>query len=206
MGKRIKFLNGIEFLRVLAIVGIVLYHIWPHSVPGGFIGVCLFFMISGYLLFLTSESDYMNGEMNTLLFYKKRILRIYPDLFFMIMCVTAYLTLFERGQLVGIRDEVFSIFGGYNNWWQIGQNASYFTKITNNSPFTHLWFLAVELQLYLIWPLVFKIYLWLSKKKFKRCSTLFFPCSCINFCHFYGRFLFRRQFDKNLLWNRYESV
>lgn len=62
----------------------------------------------------------------------------------------------------------------YNNWWQICRNASYFTRIANRSPFTHLWFLAVELQIYFIWPLIFMGYIWLSDKVSKRAGTFLF--------------------------------
>lgn len=60
--------------------------------------------------------------------------------------------------MAGIRQEICSIFLGYDNWWQISQNASYFAKMANASPFTHLWFLAVEIQFYLLWPFLFILY------------------------------------------------
>ena len=87
--------------------------------------------------------------------------------FVMVMCVCAYMTIRNSPQMIGIRQQVASIFLGYNNWWQIAQNASYFEKHTASSPFTHLWYLSVEMQFYLIWPLLFWGYCRLSKRKYK---------------------------------------
>ena len=76
----------------------------------------------------------------------------------MVMVICTYLTLIQSSLLTGIRQEICSIFLGYENWWQIGQNASYFSRLSEASPFTHLWFLAVEIQFYLLWPFVFLLY------------------------------------------------
>ena len=81
-----------------------------------------------------------------------------PPLFTMVMIVCCYLTLTHSRQMAGIRQEICSIFLGCDNWWQIRQNASYFSKLGNASPFTHLWFLAVEVQFYLLWPFLFLLY------------------------------------------------
>lgn len=81
-----------------------------------------------------------------------------PPLFTMVMVVCCYLTLTHSKQMAGIRQEICSIFLGCDNWWQISQNASYFSKLGNASPFTHLWFLAVEVQFYLLWPFLFLLY------------------------------------------------
>lgn len=169
-----QYIEGLNFLRTVAIVGVVLYHIWPHKVRGGFLGVCLFFMISGYLLFINSERDRRRGKYHILRFYGKRIRKIYPALFIMIMSVVAYFTLFHRELLDGIREETISIFFGVNNWWQITQNTSYFTRISSHSPFTHLWFLAVELQLYLIWPFAYGVYRLLVREISRQRAAYFF--------------------------------
>lgn len=149
--------NNLELLRGVGIVGIVLYHAFPAIVPGGFLGVPLFFVLSGYLMFTSSNYQWKQGTFRIRTYYQKRLTRILPPLFVMVMSVCCCLTLFHRSWLIGIRHEVFSIFLGYNNWWQIGQHASYFTK-NLTSPFTHLWFLAVEIQCYLLWPFLFLLY------------------------------------------------
>lgn len=155
--------KGFDALRGIGIAGIVIYHMFPAICPGGFLGVPLFFVLSGYLMFLTSESSYQKGEFHIVNYYQKRFHKIAPSLFTMVMAVCCYLTLIQSSLLTGIRQEICSIFLGYENWWQIGRKASYFSKLTNASPFTHLWFLAVEIQFYLLWPLLFLCYKKMSR-------------------------------------------
>ena len=150
--------KGLDVLRGIGITGIVLYHLFPNIVRGGFLGVPLFFVLSGYLMFTTSERSWENDDFHVITYYKKRIKKIVPPLFTMIMVICSYLTLTRSSLLIGLRHEVCSIFLGYDNWWQISQNASYFSKLASASPFTHLWFLAVEIQFYLFWPLLFLLY------------------------------------------------
>lgn len=150
--------KGLDVLRGIGITGIVLYHLFPNIVRGGFLGVPLFFVLSGYLMFTTSEHSWENDDFHVITYYKKRIKKIVPPLFTMIMVICSYLTLTRSSLLIGLRHEVCSIFLGYDNWWQISQNASYFSKLASASPFTHLWFLAVEIQFYLFWPLLFLLY------------------------------------------------
>lgn len=149
---------GLDALRGIGITGIVLYHLFPQVIQGGFLGVPLFFVISGYLMFHISEAELSNGHFTISNYYKKRIYRIYPSVFILVMVVCCYFTLFQKEELNGIRQEVCSIFLGFNNWWQIHENASYFTKFGNTSFFKHLWFLAVEMQIYLLWPFIFLLY------------------------------------------------
>lgn len=150
--------TGFDVLRGIGITGIVLYHIFPSVFPGGFLGVPLFFVLSGYLMFITSENNWKQRNFHIKSYYKKRIKKIVPSLFTMVMVVCCYLTLTKSSLLIGLREEICSIFFGYDNWWQIEQNTSYFSKLSNASPFTHLWFLAVEIQFYLLWPLLFLLY------------------------------------------------
>lgn len=150
--------RGLDALRGIAIAGIVLYHLFPTVFPGGFLGVPLFFVLSGYLMFVTSEESWQRGEFHVGKYYRKRMKKIMPPLFSMVMVVCCYLTLTHSSYLIGIRREICSIFLGYDNWWQIRQNASYFSKLTSATPFTHLWFLAVEIQFYVLWPVLFLVY------------------------------------------------
>lgn len=109
-------------------------------------------------MFVTSEHSWENGDFHIGSYYKKRIKKILPPLFTMVMIVCCYLTLTESSLLIGIRHEIYSIFLGYDNWWQIRHSASYFSKLALASPFTHLWFLAVEIQFYILWPILYVLY------------------------------------------------
>lgn len=150
--------KGFDVLRGIGITGIVLYHLFPSVFPGGFLGVPLFFVLSGYLMFNTSERKWKDGNFHIISYYKNRIQKITPPLFTMVIIVCCFLTLTESSLLTGIREEICSILLGYDNWWQIVENASYFSNLSDPSPFTHLWFLAVEIQFYLFWPFLFLFY------------------------------------------------
>ena len=164
-GSRILGLDG---LRAVAIIGVILYHMFPTTVKGGFLGVSLFFVLSGYLIAITCEKRRRKRRYGVLEFYKKRLVRIYPPVLITTLVTVGIFFIFARDILPGIGREVLSILLGYNNWWQILQNSSYFTKISNASPFTHMWSLAVELQYYLIWPLIFFWYIFLYKLTVRR--------------------------------------
>ena len=150
--------KGLDALRGIGITGIVLFHLFPSVFPGGFLGVPLFFVLSGYFMFVTSEARMERGEFRISDYYKKRAAKIIPSLYVMVMAVCAWMTLFRQNQMAGIRGEVGSIFLGCENWWKIQQNTSYFSKLSGGSPFTHLWFLAIEIQFYLLWPALFLLY------------------------------------------------
>lgn len=157
-------IHGLDGLRGMAILGVIGYHLAPGIFPGGFLGVNLFFVLSGYLMAVTSRRAQADTGFRVFAFYRRRAERIYPALtlcVFGTLCVAWMLT---PDVLIGIRGEVLSIFTGSNNWWQIIQNTSYFTKITGTSPFTHLWSLAIEMQFYLIFPLLFWVYTILERK------------------------------------------
>lgn len=150
--------NSLNALRGIGITGIFFYHLCPSFVPGGFLGVPLFFVLSGYFMFLTSERSWNNHTFHIGRYYQKRFLKIYPSLITMVLLVCCYMTLSNDQQMIGIRSEISGIFLGYNNWWQIAQHASYFSRLSNTSCFTHLWFLSMEIQFYLLWPFLFLLY------------------------------------------------
>lgn len=158
-------IDGLNGLRGIAVIGVIGYHLIPHILPGGFLGVNLFFVLSGYLIAITSirtqtQSDFRIGK-----FYWKRIVRIYPALILSV-CTTLFMAQFFAPDILqGVRHEVLNIFIASNNWWQITQNASYFTRITGTSPFTHLWSLAIEMQFYILWPILFLGYMVLNRYK-----------------------------------------
>lgn len=92
----------------------------------------------------------------------------------MVMAVIAFFTVFHQELLLGAREEAASIFLGYNNWWQMLTQASYFMKITEHSPFTHLWYLGVEMELLVVWPLLFLLYKkWIEPRLGKGAIWLF---------------------------------
>ncbi|MCH3959527.1 MAG: acetyltransferase [Selenomonas sp.] len=156
-------ISGLDALRTLAITGVTFFHMFPDTIRGGYLGVSLFFVLTGYLLAYTSETDWLAGKFGIFRYYGKRIKRIYPSLLIVLLTTIGIYDLLVPKVIAAIRPEVLSVLLGYNNWWQISQNADYFTRLTNTSPFTHLWFLGIELQYYLVWPLLFLVYTWIYR-------------------------------------------
>ncbi len=173
MKTAISYNKGINFLRAIAILGIVFYHIYPWNVRGGFLGVCFFFLISGYLAVRQAEARYEKQGIRPRLFYIKKFLRIYPPMYIMVMSVVAFLTLFHKDLLIGIREEVFSILLGYNNWWQWATQTSYFQKVSEHSLLTHLWYMGVEIQLLIVWPWLYLFYKKVAEKKWGKKAILY---------------------------------
>lgn len=170
-GSRIAGLDG---LRTLAITGVTLFPMFPQVFKGGWLGVSLFFVITGYLLAYTGEKGRASHGFSLLSYLWKRIKRIYPSLIIMILMTVGIYSFFAPDIITAIRPEVLSVLLGVNNWWQIEQNADYFTRIASQSPFTHLWFLGIEIQYYLIWPLLYGFYILIEKISGPKAGTAFF--------------------------------
>lgn len=131
---------------------------FPQTIRGGYLGVSLFFVLSGCLLAYTCEKKGAAGSFPLIAYFRKRIARIYPSLLIMMLVTIGAFSFFAAPVISAIRPEALSVLLGYNNWWQISQSADYFTRLTNQSPFTHLWFLGIELEYYLAWPLLYCLY------------------------------------------------
>lgn len=176
MEKRLKtsrYITGFDGLRSLAVVGVILYHLLPNTMQGGFLGVPVFFVVSGYLITDLLLQEYrQNGRIAVKQFYYRRMRRLYPALVTMLIFASAYITLFQRNLLNNLRGNVLSSLAYVNNWWQINHGMSYFDRFAAESPFTHIWSLAVETQNYLIWPIVFILLMKFVKNRGKMFLTV----------------------------------
>lgn len=169
-----SYKESVNFFRAFSIVAIVLYHVFPTIVSGGFLGVCFFFFISGYLASGNAEARSLDGSGHLGNYYLRKARRIYPALYVMVVSVVAFFTLFHKELLIGIREEALSIFLGYNNWWQMLTQASYFLRVTEHSPFTHLWYMGVEMELLVVWPILYLFYKKVCEPHMKKEAVLFF--------------------------------
>lgn len=171
MEKRLKnsrYITGFDGLRSLAVIGVILYHLLPSQMRGGFLGVPVFFVVSGYLITdLLVQEWKQNGKIRLGKFYIRRMKRLYPALVTMLIASSAYITLFQRNLLNNLRGNVVSSLLYVNNWWQIEHGLSYFDRFAGESPFTHIWSLAVEAQNYLFWPIIFILLMKLVKNRGK---------------------------------------
>ena len=152
MKKESNRISGMDGLRGVAIIGITLFHMFPNVFKGGYLGVVLFFVLTGFLMVITNRKKMENKEFSILKFYISRIKRLYPPLLVMIFTTLGVYFFLINDSLHGMKTQVLSILAGFNNWWQISQSLDYFTRIANTSPFSHLWFLSIEIQFYLIFP------------------------------------------------------
>lgn len=163
------YITGIDGLRSLAVLGVIVYHLLPNALQGGYLGVPLFLLISGYFItYQFSKRLAVQEPVSLGHFYFKRFRRLYPVLVAMLVLTTAYITLFAHELLHNIRMIVLTNLLWVYNWWEIGHGQSYFDQFGGVSPFTHLWTLGVEAQFYLLWPLI----LILLFKVFKRVKAV----------------------------------
>jgi peptidoglycan/LPS O-acetylase OafA/YrhL len=151
---------ALDGLRGVAVAAVVVNHLRPHALPGGWLGVDIFFVLSGYLIttLLLREHD-GRGRLDLGHFYSRRARRLLPALFLLLatVAVVARLTPDEPG-FTGLRGDGFAALGYVANWRFIATGASYFDAFAP-SPLRHLWSLAVEEQFYLLWPLVLVVVL-----------------------------------------------
>ena len=151
---RVPYLPGLDGMRALAVVAVMVYHANSDWLAGGFIGVEVFFVISGYLITLLMIGEHeKTGRLDLKQFWLRRARRLLPALFVMLALLVTYCALFKRGELGNIRGDVVAGVGYVTNWYQIWVGQGY-TAVNDFAPLRHLWSLAVEEQFYLLWPLV----------------------------------------------------
>lgn len=149
------YLPGLDGVRALAVLGVLLYHADLTWIQGGFLGVDVFFVLSGFLItsLLLEEYD-RSGRIDFRRFYLGRARRLLPALILMLLVVSAVVALFFRDAAASLRADIVASLLYVNNWWYILNDASYFEFIGRPPLLKHLWSLAVEEQFYLIWPLL----------------------------------------------------
>ncbi len=157
---------GLDGLRAIAVLAVIAYHLDFGWAPGGLLGVGVFFTLSGYLITdLLLGTRAATGSLKLGEFWIRRARRLLPALFVMIVAVVAWVTLFERTFLSGLRGDVIAAFFYVSNWWNIAREASYFARFGPPPPLEHLWSLAVEEQFYLIWPWLVWLVLFVTRKR-----------------------------------------
>lgn len=152
--RRHQYVTGVDGMRTLAVLGVIIYHLLPNVMVGGFLGVPLFLLISGYFVTNQLLKKWVRGGVDLWSFYRRRFSRLYPVLVTMLVLTTAYITLFQRQLLHHIKAVIVTNLLWVYNWWEIFNGQSYFDRFGGESPFTHLWTLGVEVQFYVLWPLI----------------------------------------------------
>jgi peptidoglycan/LPS O-acetylase OafA/YrhL len=154
--KRLPYMSGIDGLRAIAVVAVILYHAEFGFIPGGFLGVEVFLVISGYLITsLLILERVRTGTIDLKEFWTRRARRLLPALGVLLLLVTTSALLFARDALFRLNDDVFAALTYSTNWVMIFRQESYFEAFARPPLLRHLWSLAVEEQFYLFFPLIF---------------------------------------------------
>jgi peptidoglycan/LPS O-acetylase OafA/YrhL/lysophospholipase L1-like esterase len=150
-----RYLPGLDGLRAVAVLAVVAYHQDLAWAPGGFLGVDIFFVVSGYLITGILRADWdRRGGLDLRRFWTRRARLLLPALAVMVAAVCTAATVLDRGQLPALRADVAAAATYTSNWWQITAHHSYLARFSPPSLLQHLWSLAVEEQFYLLWPLL----------------------------------------------------
>ena len=155
MGKKRRYITGLDGIRAIAVIMVLAYHLKLGLFKSGFLGVTVFFVLSGYLItgILISEVE-EEGTIDLKNFWLRRIRRLVPAVMSMAVVIIFVSAVVNRIIFTkGCKDFLASVLG-FNNWWQIFNKVSYFEAAGVPSPFTHCWSLAIETQFYLIYPLI----------------------------------------------------
>ncbi|HJQ74027.1 MAG TPA: acyltransferase family protein [Gaiellaceae bacterium] len=154
-GPRLGYRPGLDGLRAIAVAAVFLYHSRIDWLPGGFLGVDLFFVLSGYLItsLLLVEWEARN-RIDLRRFWMRRARRLLPALVVIVLAALVLAAIFARDDLSRTRGDAVSSLLYYTNWHLIVANHSYFNLMGRPSLLNHLWSLAVEEQFYVIWPLL----------------------------------------------------
>src|SRR5215211_496886 len=152
-GARLPYMPGLDGLRALAVIAVLLYHADLAFIPGGFLGVEIFFVISGYLITALLLAEWQRrGRIDLKNFWLRRARRLLPALYVLLIVCLAYAVVFLPGEVAGLRGDVVAAVGYVTNWYLVVGHESYFEAVGRPSLLKHLWSLAVEEQFYLIWP------------------------------------------------------
>lgn len=160
------YLPGLDGIRALAVLGVMLYHADLPWMPGGFLGVDVFFVLSGFLItsLILEEFD-RRGKIDFKTFYIRRARRLLPALLLMLAVVGVAAAFFYRDAAPAFRTDAIASLFYVNNWWYIAADQSYFEFIGRPPLLKHLWSLSIEEQFYLIWPAITLVALKFGKRR-----------------------------------------
>jgi peptidoglycan/LPS O-acetylase OafA/YrhL len=151
----IQYIPAIDGLRAIAVAAVILYHLGFSWIPGGFLGVDLFFVISGYVITrLLLDSIERSGGLDLRGFYKARARRLLPPMIFMIVVTAFYITIWAQDSVKRFVTDIPFALTGTINWWLVAKEQDYFEAIGRPPLLQHTWSLAVESQFYLVWPVI----------------------------------------------------
>lgn len=146
-----KYYKDINIIRVIACIAVILYHL--NILKGGYLAVCTFFVLSGYLSVI---SAFRKDKFSLKDYYKNRLKKIYIPLLVVVFITIAVISFLPNISWFNLKPETTSVLLGYNNFWQLDANLDYFARHID-SPFMHLWYISILLQFDLVFPFIFLI-------------------------------------------------
>ena len=165
MEKR-EYYKKIDIIRVISCVMVLLYHL--NILKGGYLAVCTFFTLSGYLVCMSALK---REKFSIKEYYINTLKRIYIPLIIVVFITVIIAKLNPFLSWMNLKKETTSVIFGYNNFWQLSANLDYFTRNVN-SPFTHLWYISILMQFDLIFPIIFLIFRKIDRKARNNISAL----------------------------------
>ena len=165
-GARLPYMPGVDGLRALAVATVFIFHAGATWLPGGFLGVDFFLVISGYLITSLLVAEYHSGgKLDLWRFWLRRVRRLIPALLLAIAGTLVAMLILHWEEVARLKGAVLSAFPYVTNWYFIFADVPYIERFGRPNVFTHLWSLAVEEQFYLFWPLVLAVILLVFRLK-----------------------------------------
>ncbi|RAS74840.1 acyltransferase family protein [Priestia endophytica] len=161
-----RYVYGLDGLRAFAVLSVIAYHLNFSWAKGGFLGVDVFFVLSGYLItsiILPSHGSRLTFDFRD--FWIRRIRRLLPAAYVMIIATVVWVVLFKEELLATVRGDAVSSLFYTSNWWFIFHKLSYFDSFGSPSPLKNLWSLAIEEQFYLLWPILLAVGFYIFKRR-----------------------------------------
>lgn len=156
--RKLSHVYSVDGLRALALLAVVIYHMWPQLMPGGYFGVVIFFVIAGFFVSRNFVLEQTEGRYPSLAsYYRKRFIRLYLPLLAMVVAVNLFTVGFVQDIYGYAISATPSVLLGFNNIYQANLGTSYFESHGVFRPFTHLWALSLEMQFYLLYPLLIRM-------------------------------------------------
>ncbi len=178
-GKKMRYMPGLDGLRAIAVLGIIIYHLNKKWLTGGFLGVDTFFVISGFLITSLLLKEYEEtGIINLKSFWIRRIKRLLPAVLALLIVVGFATLVLEPDNIVRVKHDIIAAIFYVSNWWYIAKDVNYFEQFSF-MPLKHLWSLAIEEQFYLFFPAIL-ILLLMTMKKYKNVALVFWIISLIS--------------------------
>ena len=148
--KNNEYYKNLNIIRIISCIAVLLYHM--GILKGGYLAVCIFFVLSGYL---SVTSSIKKEDFSFKTYYINRFKKLYIPLLIVVFSTIAVVSMFSNIYWLTLKSETTSVLLGYNNFWQINANLDYFARHVD-SPFMHLWYIAILLEFDLVFPFIYK--------------------------------------------------